>query len=358
MLRVKVSKNIVSVQETEPLVAGSVSVYECAFNFDDAWAGLDKSAVFRVGKRSVSVHLDDENRCKLPWEVLEKKFIGQPVLVGVCGTGAGEEFLSTVEDVIGVVRKGTEPGDNTKDPTPSLYQQFVTYVEEYADEAKIAAEAAVNAQVRTPYIDKTTGTWMVWSQMNGKYMDTGIHAEGKQGPRGEQGKQGNGIVSITCVGAEMAADQDGRVTKRRATYRVLYDDGRTFDFTVDGGADGKKGDKGTAGFSPIVYTDDRVDDDGRTIHEIMFRTASGMVTTEVRDGLDGQKGDHGATFTPSVDDDGNLSWTNDKKLPNPKTVNIKGPAPQKGKDYFTATDKQEIVAAVLANFIDASEVGM
>ena len=72
----------------------------------------------------------------------------------------------------------------------------------------------------------------------------------------------------------------------------------------------------------------------------------------------GGSGENGATFTPSVDDDGNLSWTNDKELPNPKTVNIKGPAPKKGEDYFTATDKQEIVAAVLANFIDVSEVGM
>ena len=35
-------------------------------------------------------------------------------------------------------------------------------------------------------------------------------------------------------------------------------------------------------------------------------------------------GEDGATFTPSVDTDGNLSWTNDKGLENPATVNIKG----------------------------------
>lgn len=33
----------------------------------------------------------------------------------------------------------------------------------------------------------------------------------------------------------------------------------------------------------------------------------------------------GATFTPSVDDNGNLSWTNDKGRENPATKNIKGP---------------------------------
>lgn len=35
----------------------------------------------------------------------------------------------------------------------------------------------------------------------------------------------------------------------------------------------------------------------------------------------------GATFTPSVDDAGNLSWTNDRGRANPATVNIKGYSP-------------------------------
>lgn len=33
---------------------------------------------------------------------------------------------------------------------------------------------------------------------------------------------------------------------------------------------------------------------------------------------------NGATFTPSVSDSGDISWTNDKDLPNPETKNIKG----------------------------------
>lgn len=38
----------------------------------------------------------------------------------------------------------------------------------------------------------------------------------------------------------------------------------------------------------------------------------------------------GATFTPDVSEDGILSWTNDKDLPNPDPVNIKGPKGDKG----------------------------
>lgn len=47
-------------------------------------------------------------------------------------------------------------------------------------------------------------------------------------------------------------------------------------------------------------------------------------------GLPGKDGKDGATFTPSVDNEGNLSWTNDGNLDNPETKNIKGPKGDKG----------------------------
>lgn len=47
-------------------------------------------------------------------------------------------------------------------------------------------------------------------------------------------------------------------------------------------------------------------------------------------GLQGVPGETGATFTPSVDTDGNLSWTNDRELDNPETVNIRGPQGPQG----------------------------
>ena len=90
----------------------------------------------------------------------------------------------------------------------------------------------------------------------------------------------------------------------------------------------------------------------------------------------GSSGDGGATIIPSVSADGVISWTNDKGLPNPKPVNIKGVkgdkgdkgeagengkdgangkdgedgyTPVKGKDYFTDSDKAEIVSSVISS---------
>lgn len=48
------------------------------------------------------------------------------------------------------------------------------------------------------------------------------------------------------------------------------------------------------------------------------------------DGADGQKGDTGPYYTPSVSDDGDLSWTNNGDLSNPPVVNIKGPQGEQG----------------------------
>lgn len=46
--------------------------------------------------------------------------------------------------------------------------------------------------------------------------------------------------------------------------------------------------------------------------------------------LQGPAGEAGATYTPAVSDDGELSWTNDRGLDNPKPVNIRGPQGKEG----------------------------
>ena len=49
-------------------------------------------------------------------------------------------------------------------------------------------------------------------------------------------------------------------------------------------------------------------------------------------GVQGIQGKTGVTFTPHVDSQGNLSWTNDGGLENPVTINIKGQKGDTGKD--------------------------
>lgn len=62
----------------------------------------------------------------------------------------------------------------------------------------------------------------------------------------------------------------------------------------------------------------------------------------------------GATFTPSVDTDGNLSWTNDKGRDNPATVNIKGYSPailvreiEGGREFIITDSRQSQTVKIL-----------
>ena len=55
-------------------------------------------------------------------------------------------------------------------------------------------------------------------------------------------------------------------------------------------------------------------------------------------GLDGTDGHDGATFTPAIDSNGDVSWTNNRGLPNPTTQNVRGPKGTDGTDGINGTD--------------------
>ena len=127
--------------------------------------------------------------------------------------------------------------------------------------------------------------------LQGEKGDTG--PQGPQGPKGDKGDQGP------------KGDQG-----EQGIQGPKGDKGDQGEQGVQGpkGDKGDKGDKGEKG------------DQGE-------QGPSGSNGTNGKDGADGE---NGATFTPSVDANGNLSWTNDKGLANPPTINIKGPKGDSG----------------------------
>lgn len=120
-----------------------------------------------------------------------------------------------------------------------------------------------------------------------------------QGEQGEQGPKGDDGVGIASVVQTTTSSADGGSN----VMTVTLSDGTKSTFTVKNGSKGSQGEQGPKG------------DTG----------AEGLK------GDKGDKGDTGATFTPSVDANGNLSWTNNKGLSNPPTVNIKGPKGDSGE---------------------------
>lgn len=138
--------------------------------------------------------------------------------------------------------------------------------------------------------------------------DTGPQGEqGPVGPKGEQGDTGARGITFTPV-----VDSKGNIS--------WSNDGglenpQTVNITGPQGDMGAKGDTGPRGEKGEV-------------------------------GDAGPKGDKGTTFIPSVDADGNISWSNTDGIANPETVNIKGPKGDKGSDATVPIATIEILGKV------------
>lgn len=125
------------------------------------------------------------------------------------------------------------------------------------------------------------------------------------------------------------------------------------------GVPGANGKDGKDGHSPVVTA--------TKVGKTTTIKVDGVAIATILDGTGDGSGTPGATFIPSVSEDGVISWTNDGGLENPAPVNIKGPAgargatgaagktPVKGTDYFTEADKTEMVNAVLAALPNGDE---
>ena len=147
-------------------------------------------------------------------------------------------------------------------------------------------------------------------------------------------------------------DLSGYVTKETGNAnQITFSDGQTFQAKLDAGI--LKGDKGDQGLQGVQREKSEKGDKGDAFTYEDF-TPEQLVSLKGEQGIQGVKGDKGdigerglqgpkgdkgdtgeqgiqgtagadgATFTPNVDAEGNLSWTNDKGLANPPTVNIKG----------------------------------
>lgn len=151
--------------------------------------------------------------------------------------------------------------------------------------------------------------------------------KGDKGDTGATGPQGPQGVSVTSVAQTTTSSSDGGSN----VVTVTLSDGKTSTFTVKNGSKGSQGDKGDKG------------DTG----------AAGANGTNGKDGADGK---NGATFTPSVDANGNLSWTNNKGLSNPPTVNIKGPKGDSGEGGGSGEDIRYFTEFTVEDFIEACDI--
>lgn len=258
--------------------------------------------------------------------------------------------LSTPEWLQGPQGPKGDPGADGKTPikgvdyfTPSEIQEMEDNI---AERVQVGAQgpegkSAYQVAVENGFIG-TEEEWL--ASLKGPTGDPGPQGEpGVPGRDGTNGKDGiNGVdgfspdASVTLVegGAEIT------VTDRYGTTTAKILNGEQGPIGPQGqtGAKGDKGDKGDRGeqglpgadgFSPTVV----VKESSNEKYVLTVTDVNGSYDTPNLKGTGGSggSGEDGATFIPSVSEDGVISWTNDKGYKNPDPVNIKGPQGDKGE---------------------------
>lgn len=115
-------------------------------------------------------------------------------------------FKRTIVSFSGeVLSKGNGVVIDIGNVIPSIEEIAAQYAEmkRVTEETKQAADNANEAAGRAPYIGEATGTWFVWDNAKGAYVDTGSVAKGAKGDPGVTphiGDNGNWFIGDTDTG--------------------------------------------------------------------------------------------------------------------------------------------------------------
>ena len=202
--------------------------------------------------------------------------------------------------------------DDLTEP-PDAAQNYLSQVMAEGAKAASAADRAESAVLKMPYIED--GVWMVWDFEQQAYVSTGVSAGG--GGSGE-GTPGAVFTPHLADNGDLSWTNNGGLDNP-ATVNIMGPQGEK-GIRGESGPQGPQGPKGDTGAQGPIGPKGEKGDTGET----------GPQGVPGPQGEKGDTGEPGAIFTPAVDAAGNLSWTNDRGLANPATVNIKGAKGDKG----------------------------
>lgn len=198
-MRLRATGQTLELVESERLVSGSVEIYTAAFEFDPAWDGYAKTAVFTDDMgRSAEIALTD-NTCTVPWEILRA---GRYIHIGIYGVN-GDKRYPTIYTANGLrVFEGALPANPSQPPIPTEYEQLLSMIGDTAA-LKTTDKSSLVAAINEIYQAGGGGKSVTDAQVNGDgdliitlsdgtTINAGhvVGADGAQGPEGPQGPPG------------------------------------------------------------------------------------------------------------------------------------------------------------------------
>ena len=180
-IHIAVSGADAAVTRPATLTAGMVGA-AVTFSFSgEAWAALEKIAVFRAGNVRRDVTAWEDGTCAIPWECL--RMPGEHLLAGVYGAdGDGTVVIPTVYADCGVIQPGADPtGDPAADPDTPFF---------------------------TPMLERA----LAEAKASGLF-DGAAGPAGAPGAKGDKGEKGDAFTYADFTAAQLAALKGDRGEK-------------------------------------------------------------------------------------------------------------------------------------------------
>ncbi len=286
--------------QSEPLTSGMVG-QPIELEYSPDFDGLTLTAVFTNGKTTVDV-LNPGDQCVIPHEVLDT--VGTLVKVGIYAVKGNEIVIPTVYAAVGIVLKGADPsGDVSADPTLPAWAQIQALMGNLSDlntEAKNNLVAAINEAAQSG-----GGSASIAMRVDGGYIQYSTD-------------NGNTWVNLIAE-ADLKGDKGDAFT---------YSDFTAAQLAALKGERGNPGTPGKDGTSITISGINESAADGGT-NTVTFSDGSALKVKNGSRGSAGAAGKDGVAGAPGKN-------------------GTDGHTPVKGTDYWTASDKAEIVAEVTA----------
>lgn len=229
------------------------------------------------------------------------------------------------------------------DSTWNIYTQRWVYITKH-DDSSVGGSFLLNSENKVPdtsSLNLNGGTWDIWllgAEVRNGSVISRITTEVKSFRVNETGNYEAVMPSVPTSNVEQITQLAKDAMSNSEYARVTADEAKEIAENVKEMAD--NGELDGATFTPSVsstgvisWTNNKELPNPQSVN-IMGpqgpQGPQGVQGPQGIQGVKGDKGDSGATFTPDVSEAGVISWTNNKGLPNPESVNIMGPQGPQG----------------------------
>lgn len=335
MFTARVDKNSIVIEGDERITSGSVNTNYIRFEFTNDWAGLKKTALFSTKKVCIPIILnDDKLRIPIPWEVMA--YAKEDIKVGVYGTRVDNPDTEEIDEelilptVWTTIPNRVEEGVKCESCPPNASKPTPDSYFQLLEYIETLLNSGVGGG-GTPLHDKLLNRELPDQHPIDAITGLRVFLDGFQQFVSKQMEMNES--QLTLNGAFHTNIDTVKQVAASNTEEIAKANERIDNISLTSGEDGATFTPSVSDEGVISWTNDKGLENPVSVD---IRGPQGL---RGENGTNGTDGEDGATFTPNVTDAGDLSWTNDKGLPNPPTVNIKGPPGVAGEgDGGTAVD--------------------